>query len=168
MEHTMPNLYELASEYRAISDKLHDTDMDEQTILDTLESMSGELEAKATNLGFVIRNLEGMSEQIKQAEDAMKKRRQSIDNQVKRLKTYLNINMEMAGITKIESPYFVISIRNNPESVVIDAESQIPADYMREIPATYEPDKKLIAKAIKDGFTVPGCHLTRTTSLSIK
>lgn len=22
--------------------------------------------------------------------------------------------------------------------------------------------------AIKDGFTVPGCHLTRTTSLSIK
>ena len=142
--------------------------MDEQTILDTLESMSGELEAKATNLGFVIRNLEGMSEQIKQAEDAMKKRRQSIDNQVKRLKTYLNINMEMAGITKIESPYFVISIRNNPESVVIDAESQIPADYMREIPATYEPDKKLIAKAIKDGFTVPGCHLTRTTSLSIK
>ena len=98
----------------------------------------------------------------------MKKRRQSLDNQVKRLKSYLHINMEMTGISKIESPYFVLSIRNNPESVVVDAEGQIPLEYMREIPASYEPDKNLIKEAIKDGFDVPGCHLTRTTSLSIK
>lgn len=164
----MSNLYCLAAEYRTASDVLHDSDMDEQTILDTLEGMSGALETKATNLGFVIRNLESMAEQIKQVEDTMKKRRQSIDNQVKRLKAYLMNNMQLARITKVESPYFVLSLRNNAESVVIDAESQIPADYMREIPASYEPDKNLIKQAIKDGFEVPGCHLTKTQSVQIK
>lgn len=98
----------------------------------------------------------------------MKKRRQSIDNQVKRLKAYLLANLQTAGISKVESPYFVLSVRNNPESVVVDAESQIPPDYMREIPATYEPDKNLIKQAIKDGFEVPGCHLTKTQSVQIK
>ncbi len=164
----MSNLYCLAAEYRTASDVLHDSDMDEQTILDTLEGMSGALETKATNLGFVIRNLESMAEQIKQVEDTMKKRRQSIDNQVKRLKAYLLANLQTAGISKVESPYFVLSVRNNPESVVVDAESQIPPDYMREIPATYEPDKNLIKQAIKDGFEVPGCHLTKTQSVQIK
>ena len=164
----MSNLFSLAAEYKAVADKLHDSELDEQTIFDTLESMSGELESKATNVGFVIRNLEGMADQIKQAEDAMKKRRQSIDNQVKRLKAYLLANLQTAGISKVESPYFVLSVRNNPESVVVDAESQIPPDYMREIPATYEPDKNLIKQAIKDGFEVPGCHLTKTQSVQIK
>lgn len=164
----MSNLFSLAAEYKAVADKLHDSELDEQTIFDTLESMSGELESKATNVGFVIRNLEGMADQIKQAEDAMKNRRQSIDNQVKRLKAYLLANLQTAGISKVESPYFVLSVRNNPESVVVDAESQIPPDYMREIPATYEPDKNLIKQAIKDGFEVPGCHLTKTQSVQIK
>ena len=63
---------------------------------------------------------------------------------------------------------FVMGLRNNPESVVIDAESQIPADYMREIPASYSPDRIVIKKAIQDGYEVPGCHLTRTQSLQIK
>ena len=164
----MSNLYCLAAEYRTASDVLHDSDMDEQAILDTLEGMSGALETKATNLGFVIRNLESMAEQIKQVEDTMKKRRQSIDNQVKRLKAYLLANLQTAGISKVESPYFVLSVRNNPESVVVDAESQIPPDYMREIPATYEPDKNLIAKSLKDGFLVAGAHLTRTQRIEIK
>ena len=164
----MSNLFSLAAEYKAVADKLHDSELDEQTIFDTLESMSGELESKATNVGFVIRNLEGMADQIKQAEDAMKKRRQSIDNQVKRLKAYLLANLQTAGISKVESPYFVLSVRNNPESVVVDAESQIPPDYMREIPATYEPDKNLIAKSLKDGFLVAGAHLTRTQRIEIK
>ena len=164
----MRNLYDLAAEYKAASDKLHDSDLDERTIADTLEGMAGELEAKATNVGFVIRNLDSMAEQIKQAEESMSKRRKALENRSKWLKSYLLQSMLATGKSKIESPYFVISVRNNPESVVIDAESQIPDDYMREIPATYEPNKQAIKQAIQDGFTVPGAHLARTQSLQIK
>lgn len=164
----MTSLFNLAAEYKAVSDKLHDSDLDEQTIADTLEGMAGELEVKATNVGFVIRNLDSMAEQIKQAEESMAKRRKALENRSKWLKSYLLQNMLATGKTKIESPYFVISVRNNPESVVIDAESQIPDDYMREIPATFEPNKQAIKQAIQDGFTVPGVHLARTQSLQIK
>ena len=164
----MTSLFNLAAEYKAVSDKLHDSDLDETTIADTLEGMAGELEVKATNVGFVIRNLDSMAEQIKRAEESMAKRRKAMENRAKWLKSYLLQNMLATGKTKIESPYFVISVRNNAESVVIDAESQIPDDYMREIPATYEPNKQAIKQAIQEGFPVPGAHLARTQSLQIK
>ena len=164
----MSTLFEVAANYRALAEKLHDTDLDDKTIEDTLESESGDLVEKLTNVGFVIRNIDAEVAAMKDAEDKIAARRKSKENRIARLKAYALANMLATGKTKIESPYFVMGLRNNPESVVIDAESQIPADYMREVPATYSPDKTLIKKAIQDGFTVPGCHLTRTQSLQIK
>lgn len=161
-------LYQLAGEYREAADRLHDLDLDEQTIADTLEGLAGALEAKATNVAFVVRNLEALAEQIKVAEGEMTKRRKAIENRAERIRSYLQMNMERCGISKIESPYFVLSIRSNPESVDVIDEAAIPADYLREIPARYEPDQKLIKQSIKDGFEVPGCALKRTQSLQIK
>ena len=45
---------------------------------------------------------------------------------------------------------------------------QVPADYMREVPATYTADKALIKKAIQDGFEVPGAKMTRSKRLVCK
>ena len=164
----MSTLFEVAANYRALAEKLHDTDLDDKTIEDTLESESGDLVEKLTNIGFVIRNIDAEVSAMKDAEEKIAARRKSKENRIARLKAYALANMLATGKTKIESPYFIISLRNNPESVVIDAESQIPADYMREIPASYSPDRIMIKKAIQDGYEVPGCHLTRTQSLQIK
>ena len=164
----MSTLFEVAANYRALAEKLHDTDLDDKTIEDTLESESGDLVEKLTNVGFVIRNIDAEVSAMKDAEEKIAARRKSKENRIARLKAYALANMLATGKTKIESPYFVMGLRNNPESVVIDAESQIPADYMREIPASYSPDRILIKKAIQDGDEVPGCHLTRTQSLQIK
>ena len=164
----MSNLFEIATAYRALAEKLHDTDLPDEVIEDTLEAESGDLVEKLTNIGFVIRNIDAEVSAMKDAEEKIAARRKSKENRIARLKAYALANMLATGKTKIESPYFVISLRNNPESVVIDAESQIPQDYMREIPARFEVDKQLVKQAIKDGYTVPGCHLTRTQSLQIK
>jgi hypothetical protein len=40
----MTALYEIAHQYRADADKLADMDLDEQTLADTLDSLSGDLE----------------------------------------------------------------------------------------------------------------------------
>jgi len=77
-------------------------------------------------------------------------------------------NMEVAGISKIECPWFVVSIAQNPEAVTVDDEDAIPRDYFKEIPASFVLDKVLLKQAIKDGYTVPGARLTRGTSLRIK
>src|SRR5574343_1387777 len=153
----MTALFILATEYRALADKLHDTDLDEQTILDTLEAEGGDLVEKGKNVAAVFRNLESDAKQIKEAEQQLAERRKAIEKRDESLKQYLKTNMEIAGIQKIECPWIVISIKTNPASVVIDDESEIPDDYMREIPASFVPDKKIIKSAIDEGYTVPGC-----------
>lgn len=166
----LPSLYELAGEYHQAAVTLSNMDMDEQTIADTLEGLSGALEEKAKNVAFFVRNLESTAEQIKLAEKQMADRRKAMENRAERIREYLKTNMELAGITQIECPHFKLAIKKNPPSVVIDAESQIPADYMTQpVAPPPAPDKKLIAQAIKDGFEVPGAHLeTGKTRLDIK
>ena len=164
----MTALYELASSYRALADQLHDLDLPEEVIADTLESEAGDLMEKGTNVAKVFRNMESMAAQIKEAEAQMAARRKAIEKRAASLKEYLKTNMEKAGISKIESPWFCISIKQNPESVQVDDEASIPRDYFKEIPVSYQLDKTVVKQAIKDGYEVPGCHLSRSTRLEVK
>lgn len=164
----MTALFILAAEHRALSDKLHDLDLDDQTILDTLEGESSDLIEKGKNVAAVFRNLESDANQIKEAEQQLAERRKAYEKRAESLKNYLKTNMEIAGIQKIECPWFVVSLANNPESVTVDDETLIPRDYFKEIPVSYQLDKTLVKQAIKDGFDVPGVRLTRGTSLRIK
>ena len=85
----MTALYELAHDYRNAADKLADLDLDPQTIEDTLESLSGDLEVKATNTAMLIRNLEASAAAIGDAEAQMAARRKALENRAKRIKDYV-------------------------------------------------------------------------------
>lgn len=163
------SLYQLADDFLAQSRALSDMDLPDEVIADTLESLSGDIEVKAVNVAAFARNLEASAEAIKTAETEMANRRKAIENRAKRIRTYLQEQMTRTGITKIECPYFKLSIRDNPPAVVIDAESQIPQEYMRQ-PETPPPapDKKAIAEALKAGKEVSGAHLERGQRLEIK
>lgn len=166
---TSLTLYALAGEFKEAADKLAELDLDEVTLKDTLESLSGDLEAKATNTIMLVRNLEATAEQIKAAEKQMAERRKAYENRASRIRQYVMDTMIFAGIQKIECPLFKIALRDNPPSCVIDDEKQIPASYMTEpAPPPPTPDKKLIAQAIKDGFEVPGAHMERGQRLEVK
>lgn len=163
------SLYVLADEYRAAAESLANMELDEQTIADTLEGLAGALEVKATNVAMFARNLEAAAESIKGAEKQMADRRKAIEARAAKIRAYLRANMEKAGITKIESPYFNLAIRDNPPNVVIDAEDMIPPGFMRQPePPPPAPDKKAIAEALKAGIDVPGAHLERGTRLEIR
>lgn len=87
------------------------------------------------------------------------------------LRRYLQEHMAAAGITEISDDrgIFKASLAvGRDESVEVFDEGQLPQDYLREIPAKYEPDKTLIKKAIKDGFDVPGAKLVKKDRLTIK
>ena len=162
-------LYEISAEYRHAADKLAELDLDEVTLADTLESISGDLTTKSQNVAFVIRNLEAAAEQIGVAIEAMQARAQAITKRADRVREYLLQNMQMAGVQKIECPYFKLAVRDNPPKVVVDDEAQVPKAYFTDPPPPPQKlDKKLIAQAMKDGNDVPGCRLERGKRLEIK
>lgn len=164
---TALTLYQIAAEHRSLADTLQNMDLDEQTVADTLQAESGLVE-KSQSVAFVIRNLEAFADSVKAEADAMADRAKRVRARADAVKKYLHQCMNMAGVQKIEHPQFTITVRKNPDSVQIDGLDLIPKDYMREIPAKYEPDKTLIKKAIKDGFEVPGASLVSSERLEIK
>lgn len=166
---TALTLYAMAGEFKEAADKLAEMDLDEVTIRDTLESLSGDLEAKATNTIMLVRNLEATAEQIKAAEKQMADRRKAFEARAASIRQYVMDTMIFAGIQKIECPLFKIALRDNPPAVVVDSAEQIPTHYMTDPPPPAPvPDKKLIAQALKDGQEVPGCHLERGQRLEVK
>lgn len=162
-------LFEIAGEYRLMADKLADLDLPDDVIADTLQAESGALEVKATNVAFVVRNLEATAEAIKSAEAQMAARRKAIESRGKRLREYLLAGMQYAGVRKIDSPHFSIALKKNPPSVEVLDEKQIPPDYWTDPPPPPKAiDKRLILQAMKDGFDVPGCKLNQGERVEIK
>jgi len=165
----MTALYDIAREYREAADKLADLDLPPEAIEDTLESLSGDLEVKATNTAFVIRNLEASAAAIKEAEAQMAARRKAIENRAARVRDYLLANMMVAGIQKIECPFFKLSVRDNPPAVEVYEPGLVPGEYMRQPePPPPSPDKTAIKEAMKAGVDVPGCKLTVGKRLEIR
>ena len=165
----MTSLYDIAAEYRQTADKLADLDLDEQTIADTLEGMSGALEVKAQNVVMFARNLEATATAIKEAETAMAARRKAIENRAAGLRRYALSAMQVAGVQSIECPYFKLSVRKNPPAVEVFDAAQIPAQFMRTPePPPPAPDKKAITEAIKAGQEVPGARLVSGERLEVR
>jgi hypothetical protein len=165
----MTALYEIAAEYRDAATKLAELDLDAQTIADTLEGLSGDLETKAQNVAFFVRNLEATAAAIKQAEADMAARRKAMENRADGLKRYIFESMTVAGIEKIECPHFRLAIKNNPAAVDVFEPGLVPASFMRTPePPPPAPDKTAIKEALKAGQDVPGARLTSGRRLEIK
>ena len=162
-------LYTIADQYLQDLQKLQDMDLDEQTFADTLESLSGDLEVKATNVAMFVRNLEASAESIKAAERQMAERRKAIEAKAERIRNYLKDNMARTGITKIDCPYFALSLRNSPPAIEVINADEIPAQYF-DIPEPPAPvlNKNRLKDDLKNGVIVEGARLTQGSYLQIK
>lgn len=160
------SLYELAAQYQRDLEMIQNSDIEEDQALELLESMQGAIQEKAKNVAMVIRNMETTSEAIQNAITDMTARRKSIDRKIEWMKNYLLENMERTGISKIESPYFVIALRDNPESLIVESDAEIPPEYFK--PQDPVLDKAGLKKDMQLGVIVPGCRLERKKSVRIK
>lgn len=150
------NLYELTSDFKQL--QTMDFDQDSQMYKDTLDSIEQPIQEKGKNICLVLANLKGncdsLDTEIKRLQ-AMKKVKQ---NNIKNLKDWLLYNMQFAGIEKIQSDLFTITLRKASKGslVVIEDENLIKDDYKK---VTYSVNKTLIKQAIKDGYVVKGAKL---------
>lgn len=181
-------LYQIGADYLSALDYLTDPEADVpmEAVTDTLEGFELELSEKATNVAAFACNLETSAKAIKEAEQAMARRRRALENRAKWIKDYLRSNMEATGITKIESPWFVLAIRKNPAAVDVADEAALPDDAVTVTlelnRATYNEikgqlnghqvtgtkvDKAGLKARLKGGEVVEGAHLAQTTRLQI-
>jgi hypothetical protein len=165
-------LYQLVEQYRSLEALDASDDLPLEVIQDTLEGLTGELTVKATNVAKFVLNLEAMATAVETASKQMKARAARIQRKADSIREYLRVNMQGAGITKIEAIEFVLSLKKNPPSVIIDDEAQIPEGFKvlppPAPPPVSRPDKELIKKAINSGMTIAGCHLEQAERLDIR
>ena len=157
------NLYDLVGNYK----KVYEMDLDDETWQDTLESIDSAIEQKADGVMYVIRNLEVDVIGLKDEEARLKKKREVAERKIKRLKQYLQDNMETVGKTKFKTQLFSYNIQNNPASLKLTDEKLIPQKYY-----TVETSRKYDNKAIKDdlkaGKVINGAELKTSQSLRIR
>ncbi|MCI9025828.1 MAG: siphovirus Gp157 family protein [Dorea sp.] len=106
-------LYELTEQYEEVMNFFYDGETDEQTILDTLESIEGEIEDKADNYARMIKNLSAEAEMVKAEADRLNRRYKSLNARAEWLKGTLKANMEFIGKTKFKTALFSFSVSKN-------------------------------------------------------
>lgn len=163
----MSSLFVLTNEYRSAAEKLADLELPPEVIADTLESLSGELEEKAQNVGHMVRRFETDAAACKAWAKAASDRAKAIEARAEAMRGYLASAMQACGIEKIEGPGIRLSFRKS-SAVVIDELGLIPAEFMvTPEPPPAAPSKTLIGNAIKAGQEVPGAHIEQRRNLQI-
>ena len=166
----LPALYELTQQHREL-ERLADTtdELPPEVIRDTIEALAGEIEAKAISVAAVVRNLEVHADLIRDAAKQLSERAARADKRAESIKAYLLFHLQATGITKVTAPEFTVTVRNNPESVRIADDAELPAEFLVQPPAPpARPDKTAIKAALKTGRDVPGCWLEAGQRLEIR
>ena len=162
-------LYELTEQYEALQEMMYDPDIDEQTILDTMEGLWGEIEEKADNYAKIITGMKKDIETLKEEETRLLSRRKRLEERSKWLKDNLEANMRQIGKVKFKTALFSFNIQKNGgvEPLVIDgAIDDIPGRYL--IPQPPIPDNEAI-RALLAEKQVEWAHLEpRGESLRIR
>ena len=161
-------LYQMAAEYKAAADILADCDLDAQTVADTLESLPGDIKAKAANVARMYLSIDVLGAAQIEAGKKLIARGKATEARAEHLRDYLAANMQLTGITKIEDDEVCITWRKS-SAVEITGSDLIPAEYWTQ-PETPPPvvSKSAIAAAIKAGKEVPGAHMQQRQTLQIK
>lgn len=118
-----------------------------------------------------ILNAKATAEMIDAHIAKMQAKKKALMNNAERAKESLKQVMQATGVLSVKSDDGTFSAVLSPgrdESVDVFDAAQLPPDYLREIPAKYEPDKALIKKALKDGFDVPGARIVAKDRLTLK
>lgn len=160
----MTALYELGERYNQLL--LMVDELDEDLFVDTLESIAEAFDDKVINTAGLINEINATSDVIGMKIKKLQERKKRFDNKSKRLNNYLLEEMEKTGKTIVTSDLYDVKVQNNPISVEIEDESEIPFGYYVKQPDKL--DKSELKEDLKMGLEIPGVKLVSKKRLSIK
>ncbi|HCJ4513682.1 TPA: siphovirus Gp157 family protein, partial [Listeria innocua] len=147
-------LYQLTDNYLRVQELLEENKT--EAVEDTLDALTDGFHDKAENIVKIIKSLAADAEMAGKEAKRLLKRKQALENNVQKLKTYLQTEMERMEIRKINSTLFTIQIQKNPASVEIVDEALLKPFFLLQEPKI---DKKRIAEILKSGEEVEGARL---------
>ena len=152
----MSSLYKLNQDYQELLNMLYQDDVDEQMILDTLESLEGDIEDKADNYAKIIRELEAKRDTRETEAKRLTDSAAILDNRIKYLKQNLFNTMKQTGKTKFTTDLFTFRIQKNGGQRALTIDGDVPTEYTKTI---VENDTDKIRQALKEGKELDFAHL---------
>lgn len=153
-------LFEIAAQFRALELLADQDDIPEEALRDTLEGLEGDFDYKVSNIAKFVLGLQAESAAISEAAKAMQLRADRIAKRADSIKAYILFQMQAIGKTRVDATEIRIRRQNNPVSVQITDERDVPAQFWRQ-PEPPPPclDKRAIKKALQRGVQIPGAYL---------
>ena len=157
----MATLYELTGQFLDI----YNLELDEETKLDTLDSIDWETEyeTKVENYIKVMKNLEADVEARKNEIKRLMELNKADEKKKDHLKDTLSASMILTGHERVDTPLFKVSFRKS-EAVEVD-DLLLPEAYKV---ATWKADKKRLKEDLKNGLEIIGASLIERKNLSIR
>ena len=163
----MFKLYELTEMYQNVWDLVSDEEVDLEGLENALGNIEENIESKAENTAKLIKSIEGNVSTLKEEEQRLAKKRRAMENKIKGIKGYLEMQLKVMEIDKIQGELFTVALQNNPQSVRFLDEGLIPERYKEEV-VTVKIPKKAILDDLKEGIEVPGTEIIQNKSLRIR
>lgn len=164
-------LYQIQNEYMELNDMMGDPEVDEQTILDTMEGIKFEFSEKVENYCKVIRQAEADGKALKDEADRLKKRAESCTNKAKAMKEAIKKAMIETGNTSLDCGLFKIKVVNNGGSCALKTKdiAEIPKEYIKMVPQIDMDAIKEYLKTLPEGVECAWAwYEERGTHLNIK
>ena len=163
------HLFELNEKFDAIVAMIEDDDneIDEQVLIDTLESIELDRDLKLDNIATLIERNNAYANAYAEKQKKLQAAKKQLQTANERLQWYMTQAMDQAGMKELKTENHMLRPRNYKASVVVDDTSAIPEQYM-VTKTTITPDKNAIFKVLKAGEEVPGTHLEPNRKTVIK
>lgn len=159
-------LYELTQNYRNLENLVEQEGLTVEMIQEALGQVEEDINTKIENTCKVMKEIEadalGIDEEIKRL-TVLKKQK---ENTAKKLKEYVEFEMNGIGLNKIEGKLFKISFRKSKAVKILD-ETKIPKEFIN-VKTTETISKTELSKALKNGEIIEGAELIENRSLQIK
>lgn len=163
----MRPLYELAAEYQAVLECAENG----EDVVAALDRVTTEIEAKAVNVCRIIAQFDADAQAAGREAMRLSQRRAVAENNADRLRQYLKDCMGAAGIGKIKSPQFSITLSPGQDRVeVVNLEAlRAAAPELVRTKTTSEADKPAILRRRNEtGEIPPGVEFIPTTTLRVR
>lgn len=155
------SLYEIDHEIAELFDS-ETGEIGEEALL-RLTELEMERDQKIEGVACAVKNLTAEAAMYKAEAKAFAERQKQAEATIARLKKWL---VDATGGAKFSSPRALLTFRSTT-SVEVDEGAELPRSYLR-IKEVAEPDKVLLKQVLEQGYEVPGVHLIRSQSVTVK